>query len=112
MGNVAVLVVGTDEDPQDLASQVAAFEEAGAAVFDNLTSMVDHVVDQLGQEPPAALPPVSLEVLDAPVAALTFGVETFAFSLAEQGARAVHVDWRPPAGGDDRLLSVLDRLRR
>jgi hypothetical protein len=30
----------------------------------------------------------------------------------DQGAEAVHVEWRPPAGGDDRLLAILDKLRR
>ena len=57
-------------------------------------------------------PAVSLDVLTAPVTAINLGLEMFAASLEDQGAEAVHVDWRPPAGGDDRLLAILDKLRR
>jgi FdrA protein len=60
------------------------------------------------QEEPA--PPVPLSALDAP-AVVNVGLETFAASLAEQGAPVVHVEWRPPAGGDDRLASILRRMK-
>ena len=35
----------------------------------------------------------------------------FTASLAAHGVPVVHVDWRPPAGGDTRLASLLERLR-
>jgi len=38
------------------------------------------------------------------------GLEAFAQALRDQGATAVDVDWRPPAGGDPRLVAVLERL--
>ncbi len=50
------------------------------------------------------------DLFGAPLVAVNLGVETFYHSLREQGVAAVHVDWRPPAGGDERLLSLLDRL--
>jgi FdrA protein len=46
------------------------------------------------------------------VAAVNIGLESFSASLTDQGAEVVHVEWRPPAGGDDRLLAILDKLRR
>jgi len=42
--------------------------------------------------------------------AVNVGLETFGEALRSQGAGAVDVDWRPPAGGDARLVGVLERL--
>jgi FdrA protein len=64
-------------------------------------------------EPAPAVPAtaVKLDFLQTPLAAINIGVETFFASLLDQGADVVHVDWRPPAGGDEKLLSLLDRLK-
>jgi FdrA protein len=56
--------------------------------------------------------PVPLDALAMPVAAINVGLETFHASLMAQGAPVLQVDWRPPAGGNERLLAVLDRMRR
>ena len=106
------VVIGTDEDPQNLDSQLEALKGAGALVFEDLASALGHVVDRLGGSQAAPVPPVDLDLLTAPVAAVNVGLESFAASLEDQGAEAVHVDWHPPAGGDDRLLAILDKLRR
>jgi FdrA protein len=42
---------------------------------------------------------------------INLGLELFATQLAAHGVPVVHVDWRPPAGGDTRLASLLERLR-
>jgi FdrA protein len=107
-----VVVVGTDEDPQNLESQVEVLTGAGALVFEDLTNALSHVVDRLAGSVAPSAPQVDLDVLTAPVAAVNIGLETFATSLVDQGAEAVHVDWRPPAGGDDRLMAILERMRR
>ena len=39
------------------------------------------------------------------------GLEMFASNLAAHGARVVHVQWSPPAGGDSRLAGLLEKLR-
>ena len=36
-----------------------------------------------------------------------WGSNSFAENLAAQGAPAVHVDWRPPAGGNERIMALL-----
>ena len=106
------VVIGTDEDPQDLESQVETLRGAGALVFEDLTNALSHVVDRLGGSFVSRDPQVDLESLAAPVVAINLGLESFASSVADQGARAIHVDWRPPAGGDDRLMAILERMRR
>jgi len=50
------------------------------------------------------------DLLDGPVAVVNVGLARFARTLEGQGIAAVQVDWRPPAGGDRRLIDLLDRL--
>jgi FdrA protein len=89
---------GAGEMPPGAARPVPSGERAEAAAPGEEHARVGHT-------------PVDLEVLQAPVAAINIGVEIFFESLLDQGAGAVHVDWRPPAGGDERLLSLLDKLK-
>jgi len=44
------------------------------------------------------------------VAAVNVGLPAFADALRDQGARVVHVDWRPPADGDAAAVALLTRL--
>ncbi|HEY9765265.1 MAG TPA: hypothetical protein V6C82_02835 [Chroococcales cyanobacterium] len=55
--------------------------------------------------------PKNFDLLQQPLSVVTFGLESFNLALKEQGIEAVHVDWRPPAGGDQRLLGILENLR-
>jgi len=114
---VVAVVVGTGDDPQGLDAQVARLAEAGARVemsHDAATRTVGRLLASLQPEPPAppALRPVDLAVLNEPLAAVNAGLESFAESLQRQGARVVHVDWRPPAGGNERLAAILERMKR
>ena len=56
-------------------------------------------------------PAVDLYGLSAPFAAINVGLESFHDALAAQDAAAVHVDWRPPAGGDEKLMAILRKMR-
>ena len=44
------------------------------------------------------------------VEAVNVGVSIFGEAVRAQGATAVDVDWRPPAGGDARLAALLATL--
>lgn len=50
------------------------------------------------------------DLLRSPVRAVNVGLEVFYQSLQAQGVEVAHVDWRPPAGGDERLAGILDKL--
>ena len=41
---------------------------------------------------------------------INVGILAFAESIKEQGGEVVHVDWRPPAGGNKEILDLLDKL--
>ena len=42
---------------------------------------------------------------------IDMGLESFHESLKEQGVEVLHVDWKPPAGGNKRLMEILKKLR-
>jgi FdrA protein len=50
-------------------------------------------------------------VLHQPLAAINVGLESFTESLMAQDAAVIQVDWRPPAGGNERLMAILERMR-
>ena len=108
---VAIVLVGTDEDPQGLESQRSRLEEAGASVFFNTMDLVAFSVAKLGEPEKREGTPVSSSALTAPVGAINVGLESFYDSLVSQGAAAIQVDWRPPAGGNEKLMGILSRMK-
>ena len=108
---IVTLLVGTDEDPQDLESQRERLEEAGARVVDDLPAAQGLLYALCAPEAPKIREPVPLSALEAPLAAVNVGVETFYEALLSQEVETVQVEWRPPAGGDERLASILQRMK-
>ena len=119
---VVAVVIGTDADPQGLERQVEQLREAGAFVFTRHDDAVRAVAHAFCGEGGGVLDRSSKQETDVPkstvaanssptFAAINVGLESFTDSLRDQGAEVVQVDWRPPAGGDERLASLLTRLR-
>lgn len=50
------------------------------------------------------------ELLSSGPKGVNVGLKGFAEALAENGAPAVHVDWRPPARGNARLAEILEKM--
>jgi FdrA protein len=113
---VVAVVVGTDEDPQGLDAQAQQLEAAGARVEtsnDIAVRYVGQLLRALNPQPQAQnLKPVDLAVLHQPLAAINVGLESFTESLMAQGAPVIQVDWQPPAGGNERLMAILERMRK
>jgi FdrA protein len=114
---VVAIVIGTDEDPQNLSAQVERLTQAGATVFRSVTEAVAYVIHHVEQNPVfyekagfSPAPAVSLDAIHMPLTAINIGLESFYDSLVSQGAAAVHVDWRPPASGNERLAAMLRQL--
>jgi FdrA protein len=106
------IVIGTDEDPQNLEAQIERFKEAGVTVFRTAAEAVEYISLQFNTHTANKYPPVNLEQLNQPLAAVNVGLESFYESLVSQGAQAVHVEWRPPAGGNEKLASLLARMKK
>ncbi len=110
---IVAIVIGTDEDPQDVSAQVARLSEAGATVFRTTTEAVDYVSRRLSRYTPDGHPPVALDRFSqTPLAAINVGLESFYESLKAQGANALHVEWRPPAGGNEKLAAILAKMAK
>ncbi|MCA9972130.1 MAG: hypothetical protein KC425_18025, partial [Anaerolineales bacterium] len=105
---VAAIVVGTEDDPQGLPGQIERLAAAGAQVFPSVGEAMDYVYNRLPA--PAAGPAAA--GLGNGLAAINVGLESFAESIAAQGGTAVHVDWRPPAGGNERLMEILAKMQQ
>ncbi len=105
---VVVILIGTDEDPQGLETQAQQLQEAGAMVFADTPAAVTYATSLFTKR---KLKKVDAEFLSQPVAAINVGLESFYDSLQGQGAKAVHVDWKPPAGGDERLQAILQKMK-
>ncbi len=105
---VAALVIGTDEDPQNLRHQIETLERAGARVFRTAGEMVEYATQRWSGIEEIEGRPVPLEPVGGIV---NVGLELFYDSLTAQGAPAIQVEWRPPAGGDERLASILARMK-
>ncbi|MFN2255247.1 MAG: acyl-CoA synthetase FdrA [Candidatus Promineifilaceae bacterium] len=108
---VMAIVLGTDEDPQGVDGQIAKLEQAGAVVKRDVSQTVAEISRRMKLPYRYEFAPVSTDGLDDGLAAINVGLESFYDSLKAQGAQAVHVDWRPPAGGKEDLMAILARMK-
>ena len=109
---VVAIVIGTDDDPQNLESQVERLKEAGALVFRTAAEAVEYISLRFSSHTPDKNIPVNLEQLNQTLAAINVGLESFYESLTLQGAQAIHVEWRPPAGGNEKLAALLAKMKK
>jgi FdrA protein len=110
---IVAIVVGTEDDPQNLQSQIDQLTDAGAIVFRTTGEAVEYVTHRLKRFAPEDNPPVALDrFTPAPLAAINVGLESFYASLKSQGASVVQVDWRPPAGGNEKLAALLAKMKK
>jgi len=103
------LLIGTDEDPQQTNEQIKKLEKAGAMVFREVAATIDYVAARLASG--EAKQSVPVKHFSEPLAAINVGVESFYDSLKAQGAQGVQVNWRPPAAGNEDLMSILEKMK-
>jgi FdrA protein len=108
---VVTVVIGTEEDEQEISTQIERLTAAGARVFRTVTEATTYISRVLAARRPAGGTPVALEVLSSPVVAINVGLETLYDSLTGQGVEAVQLEWRPPAGGNAQLMSIMERMK-
>lgn len=51
------------------------------------------------------------ELFNKELKIINMGLETFYIDLKQQNIKAVHVAWRPAAGGNKKLSSLLSKLK-
>jgi FdrA protein len=128
-------VCGAPQDPQGFEAQCETLRNQGIILADSNAQAVGLAAAALGahvqasavqplaagQDGRVVLPHDQLSAVAMPARlpvlfaagprVINVGLELFATQLAAYGVPVVHVDWRPPAGGDTRLASLLERLR-
>ena len=50
------------------------------------------------------------QLLNNSLVVINLGLDKFAQNLEDQHVEVVRVDWRPPAGGDQEMIELLDQL--
>ena len=116
---IVCVVTGTDEDPQDFNLQVQLLKEAGAWVDPSnevVVRRVGRILRALAErdehDAPVIGKPVDLQTLKKPMQAINVGLESFSENLKDQNAPFVQVDWKPPAGGNEKLAAILERMKK
>jgi len=54
--------------------------------------------------------PKKASILGSEIRAINVGLPSFADDLESQGVKLERVDWKPPAGGDEKMLRLLEKL--
>jgi FdrA protein len=130
-----VTVCGTPHDPQGYAQQCQVLRAHGLILADSNAQAVRlaaavtrmHTGTDVPRLPTGTVTPCAPAPAPASPApevpgrlpalfatgprVINIGLELFATQLMACGVPVVHVDWRPPAGGDARLVRLLERLR-
>lgn len=108
---VVVVLVGTEDDPQGLEDQRSQLIQAGADVFGNVADAVYAIGCRSVFNEVEGVNPIRTDSLTTPVEVINVGLETFYESMTAQGVEVVQVDWKPPAGGNEELMSILKKMR-
>ena len=121
-------VCGTMNDPQDYQKSVARLEEAGVFVAPSnakavqlalllkgieISELDKEVVPYSGNviDVPAVSPKIS-ELLQTKPRVINVGLESFNESILAYGGQTVQFNWRPRAGGNKKMIRILDELER
>ncbi|RVU97853.1 acyl-CoA synthetase FdrA [Coriobacteriales bacterium OH1046] len=122
-------VTGTENDPQDYRKSFATLREAGAIMETSNARAIrlaleikgihfteeDREVVPYKIKDPSPLPQPSeqvMELLNTTPRIINVGVESFNDSLRAYGAQSVQFSWRPLAGGNKRMIHLLNELEK
>jgi FdrA protein len=113
---VIAIVTGTNDDPQVLKNQIKQLKDAGTWVStsnEEVCRYAGRILRGLNAEavPAATATPVDLASLQAAVSGINIGLESFYDNLKAQNVPAVHVEWTPPAGDNEKLKGILERMK-
>lgn len=125
--NIVVLatVVGTEQDHQGYQQQIDILKRAGAVICETNDQMVRTAIHLLGhdvQQPEreekvfdkeAVNLTVSdeiIQLLNVKPSLINIGLKSFSEAIRDSGAECVQFNWKPIAGGDEKLMKVLQFL--
>ena len=119
-------VVGTEQDPQGLDAAVKTLEDAGVIVAPSNEHAIRYAlklmdkevefpeksfVDYTGEK--VTLSEVSettTDLINNPPRVINIGIQSFTEPIIEFGGEALQFTWRPRAGGNKKLIRILNEL--
>lgn len=122
---VLATVVGTEHDHQGYDKQVNILKEAGAIVCETNNQMVTTALHLLGkdvEQPQLETKSFEAESVDLTVdekvlnlinmkpSVINIGLKSFTEAIQANDAQVVQFNWQPIAGGDEKLMKVLQFL--
>lgn len=126
--HIIATVVGTKYDPQDYDKSVQVLKDLGVLVEDSNARAIRLALQFMGHEfkendkevkaassklaeLPALLGPVD-QLLNAQPAVVNVGLESFTEPVNTYGGKSVQYDWKPVAGGNQKLIRILNELEK
>lgn len=125
---VVATVCGTPYDPQNYDDAVSVLKDAGVLVESSNARAVRLALHLMGQDvidgpkkvvpyekAVIALPELSPkvdELFNSVPRVINIGVESFTDSITTYGGKTVQYDWRPLAGGNQKLIRILNELEK
>lgn len=122
---VLATVVGTELDYQDYQAQIDTLQAAGAVVCETNDQMVRTALNLIGskvEQPQLEVKTIDTQVVDLTVdekvmnlinvkpSVINIGLKSFTEAIQTSGADVVQFNWKPIAGGDEKLIKVLQFL--
>lgn len=113
-GDVTVVasVCGSARDPQGTEDQTRRLKAAGILVLSTnaRAAMAAHAILECGSADFSGETHPVRNLIGRPLKVISMGLKGFCDDLRSQKIPSVHMGWRPPAGGDRKLMQVLDTL--
>ncbi len=121
-------VCGTEADPQNYQATIRTLKECDVLVESSnaravrlalklkgieVTEADKHLVEKHVEKKP--LPQVSesvMELLNSKPRVVNIGLASFTESIVAYGGNTVQYDWKPAAGGDKKLIKILNKLSK
>lgn len=121
-------VCGTEGDPQNYSQSQAVLEEAGMIVKNSNAEALRYALNLMGKDVEEAdkefreykgeiskLPEESPQIRDLLLTkprVVNIGVAGFAEPVRQYGGKAVQFEWKPIAGGNQKLIRILQKLKQ
>ena len=121
-------VCGTKGDPQDYVKSQTVLEEAGMIVKESNVQAVRLALNLMGKDmneadkelreykgeikPLPELSPAISELLSEKPRIVNIGIKGFTEPVHKYGGKVVQFDWKPIAGGNQKLIKILQKLNK
>ncbi|TWM22605.1 Succinate--CoA ligase [ADP-forming] subunit alpha [Bacillus paralicheniformis] len=122
---VLVTVVGTSKDPQGYEKQIETLKESGAIICETNDQMVRTAIKLAGgkvEQPVLDIQKFDhtqedltvdekiVSLINTKPSVINIGLKSFTAAVQNSGSECVQFNWRPIAGGDEKLMKVLQFL--